>query len=117
MHVALYQVSNGKAAQILDLNQVINALQQPSGGQEKGSYILAMPGYADNALCSSYWFSRSTGSTPVSVSVDASYQTNNGYKSNTPSTNFLTSGGFQIYNNSNGSQGNPLIGGKWTLQF
>ena len=100
-----------------DINQIINVLQQPSGGQEAGHYFLEAPGYTNGATVSWYIPSLSRNATPISVSVDTSDQANVGFQNATPNTNHLTMGGFQIWNPTSGAQGNPRAGGNYTIQF
>jgi hypothetical protein len=111
----LTNVASGRTMQIIDLNQIINVLQQPSGGQELGSFYLEMAAWTDNALCSMYVFSRSRNATPISVSLTVASRT--GIRVTSPATNFLTHSGFQLFANSAGAQGNATANGTYTINY
>ena len=114
--MSITYVANGATSSNTDLNQAVNVLQQPSGGQDAGHYYLAGAGYTNGAMDMTYVPSQSRGVTPVSVSIDTSDNSGSGYLA-APATNFLKSYGFQIYANTNGAQSNAQVGGKYTIQY
>lgn len=119
-NTVLYTMPTNTKTRIIqadDINQAVNVLNQPSGGQEIGHYILAMPGYTANATLSWYVPSLSRGATPVSVTLDASDIANSGMTTSPANNDHLTANGFHIYDLSNGAQDNPIIGGKYTIQY
>lgn len=90
-------------------------LAQPSGGQEIGGYYISTWGNAGNDVFGYFVSSVSRNSTPVSVSVDQSYNAASGV--NAPSTNTLKSTGFHVYTGTTGVTTNANVGGQYTLQF
>jgi len=115
--MALTLANAGDTVQPAVINQFINVLQQPSGGQEAGHYYLAMAGYTTNATVSEYVMSLSRTSVPVSVSIDSADQAANGLSGATPSTDHLTMGGFHVFNHTNAAHTDPNQGGNYTIQF
>lgn len=115
--MALYTVSNGNTANAADLNQIINVLQQPTGGTETGKYVLGGSPYTSNAVISTNINTLSRNATPVSVSIDTSAQAPAGGMG-TVSTGFLTSSGLQIYClNATGPSTNARASGNFTVQY
>jgi hypothetical protein len=114
--MALTTVSNGNTANASDLNQVINVLQQPSGGQEKGTYWLGGNGYTTNAYIQQSISSLSRVSTPVSVSIDTAIQAPIGNLTNILAGT-INSGGFHVYGQVSSASSNAYCGGNYTLQF
>lgn len=114
--MALTIVTNGNTAQANDLNQVINILQQPSGGQEKGRYWLAGWANAANNIISFYVCSQSRNSTPVSASIDTADQAPTAGLG-TPTAVHLTNGGFQVSDQATGATAGSFCGGNYTIQF
>jgi hypothetical protein len=114
--MALYTVSTGNTILAADINQLVSVLQRPAGQTESGHYVTAGNSYADQGVVSAYIASQSRNATPVSVSVDTSdvgaFGTSSG-----PTTNRLTSGGFQVYVKSSGTQTNCGAGGLYTIQY
>jgi hypothetical protein len=99
------------------VNQIVNILQQGSGGQEIGKYFLAGPVYTTNAVVAQWIQTISRGSTPVSVSFDTSTVSPTAGMG-TLSTGNLSSSGFQIFSiNSTGPSPNARAGGNFTIQF
>lgn len=117
----LYQIPpypKNRVIQPEDINQVIYTLHQPTGGQEIGHYILASNAYILNATMGWYVSSLSRGSTPVSVTLDASDITNSGMTASPASNDHLTANGFHIFDfAATGPQTNAIIGGKYTIQY
>jgi hypothetical protein len=113
--MALTLVVNGNQSSANDINQVINVLQQPSGGQEKGGYYLdSWSNAASDEV--GYWInSLSKNVTPVSVSLDTSIDTTT--FCNAPSTNHLNTYGFHVYTISNAAALKFYVGGIYTLQY
>ena len=114
--MALYTVTFGQVSSPTDLNQVVNVLQQPSGGQEKGKYWLAGGSYAVNAVISTYMPSLSRNTVPVSVSADtADFSPTS---CNAPTTDHLSANGFHVWTNSTAITTNNLnVAGNWTIQY
>ena len=97
------------------INQVVNVLQQPSGGQEIKHYYCGGNSYTTSGRASCYVKSLSRNSVPVSVSLDQSDQ---GYiAASSLATDTLTQGGFHIWIQATGAAGNVSTGGVYTLQF
>lgn len=113
--MSLYTVTSGNTIQAQDVNQIIDVLQQPSSGQEKGHYFVAGTTTANNLLFSGYVASLSRNATPVSVTLDTS--DHSPQNCNAPSYNYLTQGGFQVYTRSTASSGDVNVGGNYTIQY
>ena len=113
--MSLTLVVNGNNVNATDINQVINVLQQPSGGQEKGHYFCGGNSYATNGYITIYMPSISRGSAPVSVTIDASDVAASNV--NSPSTQHLSANGFEVYTTSLGPAGAGNVAGKYTIQF
>jgi Concanavalin A-like lectin/glucanases superfamily len=119
-NTTLYTVSpvGTRIIQIEDLNQITNTCQRPTGDQEVGHYVLAMPAYTSGASVSWYVPSLSRVSVPVSVSVDAADITNVGFSTSPPSVDHFSAGGFHVFDSAvTSAQPNPIIGGNYTLAF
>lgn len=113
--MGLTTVTNGNTAQANDLNQVINILQQPSGGQEKGQYYLNGWGNASGDYIS-YWLSSLTRvAVPISVSIDTSIDISPNL--NSPNTGHLSANGFQVNATLKAASVNEHCGGNYTIQF
>jgi hypothetical protein len=98
------------------INQFVNILLEPSGGQETGHYEIEGPVYtASGSFLSGPIVTLSRVSVPVSASVDSS--DDSGAKLNAPTTGHLTAGAMQIYaaTNSTGTTGH--VGGVYTCQY
>ena len=113
--MALYTVSSGNTINATDINQLVNVLMQPSGGQEIGAYYLDGWASGSGQEIGDWVSTLSRGATPVSVSIDTSIASP--YNINSPSTNSLNSNGFHVYATSNGSSSKCYVGGKYTLQY
>lgn len=113
--MALTTVANGNTAQANDLNQAINVLQQPSGGQEKGEYFFSQGCHASGDFVSIFYPSLSRVSVPVSASIDTAFQSPS--NCNAPGTNKLSANGVQVNTTSTGATGNATVGGNLTIQF
>ena len=113
--MSLSTVSNGAVISHNDIDQIINVLQQPSGGQEKRKYHLAGNSYANLGWVSLYVRSLSSNSTPVSVSIDTAdtAPTNIG----TPAALQQTASGFQVHGQTSAAQVSCNAGGNYTLQY
>ena len=98
------------------LNNLENALEQPTGGTETGSYFLAGWSSANGDVISLWMPTLSRTSTPVSVSVDTSIQALANMTG--PTTANLNANGFQVYGTANnGAQVNCGVGGNWTVRY
>lgn len=107
-------IVNGSTITTSNINQVVNALQQPSGGSETGSYHVANNGYAVGAFVSDYQRTLSQGSTPVSVSLDLS---GGSISCTTPTTSNLSSKGFFSSATATAIATNIAYGGAWTVSY
>lgn len=115
--MALYTVATGNTINALDVNQIVNVLQKPSGATEAGKYFLGASIYTNGALASMYVLTLSRNATPVSVSIDTLDQAPVGGMGAMATAN-LTQGGFQLYSLSGTTQGvNARAGGNWTVQY
>lgn len=116
--MALYTVSGGNVIQSADIDQLVNVLQQPSGGQEKGKYFMAGPVYANGAVVAEYVGSLSRGATPISVTIDEADLAHTGGMNATPTTAQLTASGFQVFSvTTTGPNVNARAGGNYTIQY
>lgn len=96
------------------LNNVENVFSQPAGGTEVGSYYLTGNGNQNASI--GYWVgSLSRGSTPVSVTLDASLQ--GAFNCNGAQTDHLTSNGFHVYTQLTATVNAANVGGNWTIQY
>lgn len=109
--MALPAVS-GQTIQATDLYN----LCQPSGGQEKGKWRLNFNASAANYFGGVYIPSESRVSVPVSVSVDTADDSPVNIGSG-PTTQGLTSSGFQVVCQSSGGFGNCHCGGNYTISY
>jgi hypothetical protein len=116
--MALSTVITGGQINAGDVNQLVNVLQQPGGGQEKGKYFLAGAIYGNGALVTLYMPSLSRNSAPVSVTIDEADQLHTAGINAAPITGQLTAGGFQIYTlSTTGPTQNARAGGNYTIQY
>ena len=113
--MSLYTVSSGTTINAQDINQVVNVLQQQSGGQEIGVYFIAGCPFESSAVVAQYVNTISRGSAPVSVTIDTSRQSP--ISLNAPTTNILSRSGFQVYAFATGSANNARVGGNYTVQY
>jgi hypothetical protein len=113
--MSLNTVANGNTIFAADINQLVNVLQQPSGGQEKGYYYLNGWGTASGDVFGYGVPLESRNATPVSVSVDTSVQAATNVVA--PATNALTSSGFHVFTNTTGVNANGYVGGIYTVQY
>lgn len=103
---------NGNTIFAMDLYQ----LCQPSGQSEHGKYFLSGWSNANGDLIQVYIPSQSRASTPISVTIDTADQAATNVAA--PSTNHLTSSGFQVYTTSTSAQTNNLqVGGNYTIAY
>ena len=113
---SLYTVSNGADIFTTDSNQIIKVLQQISGGQEKGGYVLGGNGYTSSTNIGMYVGSLSRNATPVSVSIDTTDQAPPG-SMGAPFTANLAMGGFQVGANYTAANTSNTCAGKYTIQY
>jgi hypothetical protein len=113
--MALTLVSSGNTIYATDIDQIINVLQQPSGGTEAGSYYIT--GNASNTSSLGYFVSSlSRVSSPVSVSINTSITSPS--NCNSPSTDHLNANGFHVYTTiSGGASIASNVGGGYTIQY
>lgn len=98
------------------INQFVNILLEPSGGQETGHYEIEGPPYtASGSFLSGPVVTLSRVSVPVSASVDSS--DDSGAKLNAPTTGHLTAGAMQIYAQANATGTTGHVGGLFTVQY
>lgn len=112
--MALTLVSTGNQYKASDVNSILNLLQQPSGGQELGSYHAQYGTYAANAYITQNCRMLSQYSTPVSVSLDHSGGSNN---CSTATAYGLAATGFQIEAYATAAGTTTSYGGGWTVQY
>jgi hypothetical protein len=114
--LSLYTVVTGQVANAADLNQLVNVLQQPSGGQEKGKYALGGNwAGTGSGFFSTYVPSLSRNTSPVSVAIDTADQAPIG-GAVAPGTDRLSSSGFHVYSSmTNGNNGS--MAGNYTIQY
>jgi len=113
--MSLTAVASGAVINHGDVNQLINVLQQPSGGQEAGHYKLEFSAYTANAVISCNILTLSRGSTPVSLSVDTADDA--AVNIGAPSTTHLTSGGARIKATATAAGNIAHEGGNYTMQY
>jgi hypothetical protein len=113
--MSLVTVANDNTAQANDINQIINVLQQPSGGQETGKYRIEGWGSANLDAIAVHVFSLSRVSTPVSVSIDTADQSPTGMS--TPGASHQNSSGFHISCGATGATTDAFAGGNFTIQY
>lgn len=114
--MALSTVITGGQINAGDINQLVNVLQQPSSGQEKGKYWLQGGAYATGANVSQYIPSISRGAAPVSVTIDTADQIPTA-AAGTPTTDNLTANGFHVLFVSTGPNIASRCGGNYTIQY
>lgn len=115
--MSLTPVVTGATIYATDFDQFYNVLQQPSGGQEKGHYLIGGNAYTASANLSLYLPCLSRTSVPVSVSIDTADVAPSNMT--TPTTARLTHGGFQVTGNgsSSGAQLVCKAAGNYTVQW
>ena len=113
--MSLTLVVNGANVFATDVNQVVNVLQQPSGGQEHGHYFLGGNAYTSSARISTFVKSISRTSVPVSVSIDTADVAPSNLGS--PTTDNVVAGGFHVLTTSTGTHTNCNTAGNYTLQY
>lgn len=113
--MALTLVNSGDTVYGQVINQVINVLEQPSGGQELGHYKIQGSAYNASAFISCNLITLSRNATPVSLTVDTSDQAPSNMAS--PSTGHLTQGGAQIFGQATGINVACAAAGKTTMQY
>ncbi len=114
--MSLYLIVNGNQSTATDVNQIIDVLQQPSGGQETGQYYLQGGAGGSGWTVSNWIVSLSRNATPASVSINTSTQSP-AANAGTPSTPILYTSGFQVTFLTTGSTNTARAGGGWTIQF
>jgi len=113
--MALYLVTPRSTILAADANQLINILQQPSGGQEIGKYQCQGNSYISGGFISYFAQSLSRVSVPVSATLDTTDQAPTNV--NTPTTPGFTSGGFRIHETTTGITASGKAGGGYVLQY
>lgn len=115
--MALTLANIGDTFLVSMLNQVINVLQMPSGGQELGKYKIEGNSTTTTATQSCPILTRSRNATPISLSIDTADQAVSSL--NAPSTDHLTQGGARILATVNAASGQPdeHCAGNWTMQY
>ncbi len=97
------------------INQLVNVLQQPPGGQEVRRYHISGNSYAVGVFLTTYVLSRSRGTVPVSATIDTSGAAL--LNLNKPVANNLTSAGVQVYATSTAVSTVCIVGGNLTYQY
>lgn len=114
--MSLHTVSTGGTINAVDVNQMVNVLQQPSGGSESGKWFIESGGYQNGWTCAIYMPTLSRGSVPVSVSIDTADQSPT-QSAGSPSTQNLTASGFQIIYSVSTLTNTSRCGGNWTVNY
>lgn len=110
----MYTVSSGTTINAQDVNQIVNTLQQGSGGTETGKYWVES-GSANSGWSLGQWIqSQSRTTIPVSVSVDTSTVLAG---VSGVSTQNLTSSGFAIGAGATGVSNTARYAGNFTIQY
>lgn len=112
--------TNGGAPGLQDtfFNVLENYLHQVPTATETGKYALAGPVYANGALLSIYRSTISQGAVIASLSVDTLDLAPTGGVSGSPTSNFLSASGFQLYSlSTTGPNVNARMAGNWTATF
>jgi hypothetical protein len=115
--MSLYTVSSGQVINANDINQLVNALQVPSGGSEVWQYFLAGLSNAQTDVISNWITTRNHGTAPSSVTLDHSILSPIGYSSYAAGN--LQGSGFQAfgYADSSAPNHNCHVGGNYTAAF
>lgn len=114
--MSLYTVDFDQVSQPEDLNQIVDVLQQPPGGQETGGYFIGGACYAANGYISTWISTLSRFSTPVSVAINTNVQNPTG-NIGSPTAARLNANGFQVYAQFSAASLNGYCGGGYTVQF
>jgi hypothetical protein len=115
--MALYTVSTGITIAAADINQLVNVLQEPSGGLEKGRYRLAGGVYATNAVLSHWVNTLSRNSVPVSLTIDTADATPNTLNAPAAPLGNSNAGGFLIYATATAAGTNAFAAGNWQANY
>lgn len=114
--MSLYTVSSGQIVNASDINQLVNVLQEGSGGTESAKYwVESGTGNATGWTVGDWVQTKSANATPVSVIIDTSIT--NPLSLNAPTTQQLNSSGFFVGASSNSSSNTARFGGLWTVQY
>jgi hypothetical protein len=113
--MALSTVTIGETLSNTLINQLVNVLEQPSGGQELGHYKIQGSSYSSSAYISANLVTLSRNATPVSLGVTTVDQVPSNIAS--PSTGHLTAGGGQIYGQATTSAQACGVAGTYTMQY
>ena len=112
--MSLYTVSTGTTINATDVNQLVNVLQQPSGGSESQTIgLVELGAYQTNANVSQWIGSRSLGSVPVSASLSGTSSTS----MNAIGTANLNSSGVNIGSGASGGSNTARFGTTVTFQY
>jgi hypothetical protein len=115
--MSLTTVTTGGQINASDINQLVNVLQQPSGGTDTGSVEVAGWSNAASDVISSYIPSRSRGSTPVSVTISTSYFDGPTNITTPLNASHLDANGVQIWQTSSVANANCHVGTTFTWQY
>lgn len=110
----MYTVATGNTIVVQDVNQIVNVLQQPSGGTETGRYFLLVTATAAGQYSIAYIRTTSQISVPVSVTIDQAVVA--ATNCSAPAADALTSFGFRIYTTSTAS-GFYQVAGNTTVHY
>lgn len=113
--MSLVTVTNGNTADASDINQLVNVLQQPSGGQDKGVYYVNGWASTNNQSIAAWVAARSRTSSPISVTIDTAIAGPNAVAA--PNTNALDGNGFHVFAKSSGANSDCYVAGNYTIQY
>lgn len=113
--MTLVLVNPGDTFSAQVINQAINVLEQPTGGQEIGRYRIEGSAYNASAIVSCPVQTLSRNASPVSLSIDTSDVAPSNL--NTPSTGHLTQGGGQIFASATGIAQECKAAGVYTMSY
>ena len=114
--MALSTVTTGNTILASDVNQLVNALQVPSGSTETGHYFICGWASAASQVIGINLRFTNNNSTPVSITTDTSDGSFPGGTS-AVTTGHLTRSGCQCYVTSGAAGNNIAGGGLYTAQF
>lgn len=111
--MALYTVSSGSVINAQDVNQLVNRLQQGSGGTETQTVFVEMAPWDAGATVGQWMQTQSQGSTPVSVAYSGTSLAGVG----SLSTQQLGTSGFFVSGAATGASNTARFSTTWTVQY
>jgi hypothetical protein len=114
--MSLLTVLNGQLTDAGQLNDIINALQQPSGGSETGNWFMAGSSALTNGTVSVWLIFTNHLSTPSGISINTSILAPTGGLGSVATAHLETTG-VQIYAPASAASNNAGAGGGYTTSF